>query len=166
MAEKLVLDSTIIPKGSHMSLTPPVQLATSDEDILACHPVMHELRPHIDKEEFVSRVRAQAQVNDFQLAYLRNQNLIVAVAGFRIGYNLAWGHYLYVDDLVTRATHRSQGFGAILLRWLHDFARKAGCDQLHLDSGLQRKGAHQFYERHQMPNTALHFASAVKPNSA
>ena len=149
-----------------MSLTPPVQLATSDEDILACHQVMHELRPHIDEEEFVSRVRAQAQVNDFQLAYLRDQNLIVAVAGFRIGYNLAWGHYLYVDDLVTRTTHRSQGFGAILLRWLHDFARKAGCDQLHLDSGLQRKGAHQFYERHGMPNTSLHFASVVKPNSA
>ena len=149
-----------------MSLTPPVQLATSDEDILACHQVMHELRPHIDEEEFVSRVRAQAQVNDFQLAYLRDQNLIVAVAGFRIGYNLAWGHYLYVDDLVTRTTHRSQGFGAILLRWLHDFARKAGCDQLHLDSGLQRKGAHQFYERHGMPNTSLHFASVIKPNSA
>jgi GNAT superfamily N-acetyltransferase len=111
-------------------------------------------------------VRAQAQVNDFQLAYLRDQNLIVAVAGFRIGYNLAWGHYLYVDDLVTRATHRSQGFGAILLRWLHDFARRAGCDQLHLDSGHQRKGAHQFYERHEMPSTALHFASAIKPNSA
>ncbi len=166
MAEKLVLDSTIIPKRSHMSLTPPVQLATSDEDILACHQVMHELRPHIDEEEFVSRVHAQAQVNDFQLAYLRDQNLIVAVAGFRIGYNLAWGHYLYVDDLVTRTTHRSQGFGAILLRWLHDFARKAGCDQLHLDSGLQRKGAHQFYERHGMPNTSLHFASVIKPNSA
>ena len=166
MAEKLVLDSTIIPKRSHMSLTPPVQLATSDEDILACHQVMHELRPHIDEEEFVSRVHAQAQVNDFQLAYLRDQNLIVAVAGFRIGYNLAWGHYLYVDDLVTRATHRSQGFGAILLRWLHDFARKAGCNQLHLDSGLQRKGAHQFYERHGMPNTSLHFASVIKPNSA
>jgi len=166
LAEKLVLDSTIIPKRSHMSLTPPVQLATSDEDILACHQVMHELRPHIDEEEFVSRVRAQAQVNDFQLAYLRDQNLIVAVAGFRIGYNLAWGHYLYVDDLVTRTTHRSQGFGAILLRWLHDFARKAGCDQLHLDSGLQRKGAHQFYERHGMPNTSLHFASVIKPNSA
>ena len=149
-----------------MSLTPPVQLATSDEDILACHQVMHELRPHIDEEEFVSRVRAQAQVNDFQLAYLRDQNLIVAVAGFRIGYNLAWGHYLYVDDLVPRTTHRSQGFGAILLRWLHDFARKAGCDQLHLDSGLQRKGAHQFYERHGMPNTSLHFASVIKPNSA
>jgi len=166
LAEKLVLDSTIIPKRSHMSLTPPVQLATSDEDILACHQVMHELRPHIDEEEFVSRVHAQAQVNDFQLAYLRDQNLIVAVAGFRIGYNLAWGHYLYVDDLVTRTTHRSQGFGAILLRWLHDFARKAGCDQLHLDSGLQRKGAHQFYERHGMPNTSLHFASVIKPNSA
>ena len=166
MAEKVVLDSTIIPKRSRMSLTPPVQLATSDEDILACHQVMHELRPHIDEEEFVSRVHAQAQVNDFQLAYLRDQNLIVAVAGFRIGYNLAWGHYLYVDDLVTRTTHRSQGFGAILLRWLHDFARKAGCNQLHLDSGLQRKGAHQFYERHGMPNTSLHFASVIKPNSA
>ena len=166
MAEKLVLASTIIPNRSRMSLTPTVQLAISDEDILACHPVMHELRPHIDEQEFASRVRAQEQVNDFQLAYVRSQDLVVAVAGFRIGYNLAWGHYLYVDDLVTRTTHRSQGFGAMLLRWLHDFAREAGCEQVHLDSALQRKGAHQFYERHGMPNTSLHFHSVIRSNSA
>ena len=72
-----------------MSVTPTVQLATSNEEIVACHPVMHELRPRINEQDFVSRVRAQAQVNAFQLAYVRDQDLIVAVAGFRIGYNLA-----------------------------------------------------------------------------
>ena len=166
MVEKLAAASTNIDKLGCMSVTPTVQLATSDEEIVACHPVMHELRPHIDEQEFASRVRAQEQVNDFQLAYVRSQDLVVAVAGFRIGYNLAWGHYLYVDDLVTRTTHRSQGFGAILLRWLHDFAREAGCEQVHLDSALQRKGAHQFYERHGMPNTSLHFHSVIRSNSA
>jgi len=166
LAEKLATASTSIDSTECMSSTPTIHLATSNEEIAACHPVMHELRPHINEQEFVSRVRAQTQANDFQMAYVRNKELIVAVAGFRIGYNLAWGRYLYVDDLVTRATHRSQGFGAILLRWLHDFAREAGCEQMHLDSGLHRKGAHQFYERHGMPNTSLHFHSVIKSNSA
>ena len=42
-----------------MPATLTIHLATSDEEIVACHSDMHELRPHIDEQEFVSRVRAQ-----------------------------------------------------------------------------------------------------------
>ena len=82
MVEKLAAASTNIDKLGCMSVTPTVQLATSDEEIVACHPVMHELRTHIDEQEFVARVRAQAQVDAFQLAYVRDQDLIVAVEVF------------------------------------------------------------------------------------
>ena len=83
----------------------------------------------------------------YQLAALVDHDEIAAVAGFRIGENLAWGRFLYVDDLVTRAERRSSGYGAALLNWLKDFAAKAHCHQLHLDSGAWRKDAHRFYER-------------------
>ena len=61
----------------------------------------------------------------------------VAVAGFRVGENLAWGRFLYVDDLVTLSAHRSKGYGSKLLTWLKAFAVREGCMQLHLDSGIQ-----------------------------
>lgn len=65
----------------------------------------------------------------------------------RLGENLAWGRFLYVDDLVTLPERRSAGHGAALLRWLLEHARRAGRDELHLDSGIQREDAQRFYRR-------------------
>jgi GNAT superfamily N-acetyltransferase len=91
---------------------------------------------------------------------------VVAVAGFRVGKNLAWGRFLYVDDLVTLPSHRSNGFGTRLLAWLQEFAVKAGRAQMHLDSGIQRKEAHRFYEREGMSMTSFHFVENIAPDKA
>lgn len=89
----------------------------------------------------------------------------VAAAGFRLSENLAWGRFLYVDDLVTRSEYRSKGYGTTLLSWLKDYAAQAGCVQLHLDSGIQRKDAHRFYEREGLCVAGYHFSQgiALKP---
>lgn len=123
-----------------------ILVATTDTEIAACYPVMRELRPHIAEGQFLSRVRSQENVG-YRLVYVQALNNVVAVAGFRIGENMAWGRFLYVDDLVTLSEHRSKGYGAELLSWLKQQAAKEGCEQLHLDSGMQRKEAHRFYER-------------------
>lgn len=133
-----------------------ILFATSDTDILACYPVMRELRPRIAKDEFLIRVRRQQQ-SGYRLAFARETGEAVAVAGFRIGENLAWGRFLYVDDLVTLASHRSQGHGATLVAWLQDYAREHDCAQLHLDSGLQRIQAHRFYKREGISASGYHF---------
>ena len=51
----------------------------------------------------------------YRLAFVQDTDGVVAVAGFRVGENLAWGRFLYVDDLVTLPSHRSKGYGAKLL---------------------------------------------------
>ena len=121
---------------------------------------MRELRPQLDETTFVSKVRNLEQ-SGYLLAYLQEHEEIVSVAGFRLGESLAWGRYLYIDDLVTRSNHRSRGFGSRLLSWLTTFAEEQGCDQLHLDSGVQRKDAHRFYQRGGMPVASYHFAKSV-----
>lgn len=142
-----------------------IHVATTDTEIAACYPVMRELRPHVAEEQFLSRVRSQESTG-YRLAYLLEANGVVAVAGFRVGENLAWGHFLYVDDLVTLSQHRSKGYGAYLLSWLKEKAEKEGCEQMHLDSGIQRKEAHRFYEREGMTMASLHFAEKIAPNEA
>jgi hypothetical protein len=71
-----------------------IKLAKTDSEITACYPVMRELRSHISEESFVSRVRDQEK-SGYRLAYVQENNRSVAVAGFRIGENLAWGRFLY-----------------------------------------------------------------------
>lgn len=137
-----------------------IHLAVTDAEIAACYPVMHELRPHLSPDDFLARVQRQNNAG-YRLAYAQANDRPAAVAGFRLGENLAWGRFLYVDDLVTLSAHRSQGYGARLLDWLRDYALREGCDQLHLDSGMQRVDAHRFYEREGMLRAGYHFAQTL-----
>jgi GNAT superfamily N-acetyltransferase len=134
-----------------------IQLANTDSEIAACYAVMRELRPHIAESDFLPQVRRQ-QRSGYRVAFVRGERGAVAVAGFRIGENLAWGRFLYVDDLVTLPAERSHGHGGRLLSWLREHAVKEGCEQLHLDSGVQREDAHRFYLREGMVMASLHFA--------
>jgi GNAT superfamily N-acetyltransferase len=138
-----------------------IQIAATNDDIAACYLVMRELRPHLGEQEFLSRVLAQ-QAAGYRLACLRAEGTPVAVAGFRIGENLAWGRHLYVDDLVTLPDYRSKGCGAALLEWLRTHAVDQGCGQLHLDSGLQREAAHRFYEHEGMTKGGFHFVEIIQ----
>ena len=136
-----------------------IKIKTEDE-IKACFIVLAQLRLHIKYEEFVERILSQFK-DGYKLAAVLDDNNIVAVAGYQLSENLAWGKYLYVEDLITNQKHRSHGFGKLLLSWLHDEARKKQCDQLHLDSGVQRKDAHRFYEREGMTFASQHYVSQL-----
>lgn len=147
-----------------MSLPTEIRIASTDAEIASCFPVMRELRPLLTAETFVARVRQQ-ELRGYCLAFRAADGVTVAAAGFRILDNLAWGRFLYVDDLVTLASERSHGHGSALLAWLEAFAADNGCDELHLDSGVQRLDAHRFYDREGMARTCLHFAKAVGKES-
>ena len=123
------------------------RIASTDEEIARCYPAMSALRPHIAESEFVPLVR-KMQSEGYRLAFIESGDDVVAVAGYRISTNLHLGKNLYVDDLSTLPGARSCGHGAALLDWLREQADDAGCDALHLDSGVQRDRAHRFYFRH------------------
>ena len=62
-----------------------------------------------------------------------------------------------VDELVTAGRDRAKGYGGRLVDWLVELAKKEGCAQCHLDSGVQRHGAHRFYLQKRMDITSYHF---------
>lgn len=133
-----------------------VALAQSPEEIHLCYPVMAQLRPQYGLEPFVSQVTEQMKTG-YHLAYLIDDNIIKSVAGFRINTNLAWGKYLYIEDLVSDEKYRSSGSGSALFEWLVDYAKYNQCRQLHLDSGVQRHHAHRFYIKMGMDISSHHF---------
>jgi len=134
-----------------------IRLAETREEVARCHPVIYELRPHLELEPFVEQVERQKK-EGYRLAFLEDADAVQACAGFRIVEHLAWGRTLYIDDLVTNSSTRSRGHGHALIAWLKARAWEAGCAQLHLDSGVQRFAAHRFYLRERMDIIAHHFA--------
>lgn len=134
-----------------------IAVAATEEEIRRCYPVMHELRSHlVDEKEFRDRVVLQ-QKQGYQLAFLESDGEVRAVAGYRFLESLFSGKNLYVDDLVTRDSDRSCGYGGELLDWLVTQARANNCETLELDSGVQRFDAHGFYFSKRMSISSYHF---------
>lgn len=130
------------------------------------HQAMRALRTAYEREqEFVEHVDGVLRPAGYRLigAFILDRAQAVAVAGFRTGDSLAWGHYLYVDDLSTAPDARRQGHAGALLDWLLDEGRRLGCDQLHLDSGTgaERFDAHRLYHSHGLAIHSHHFARGL-----
>ena len=133
-----------------------IRLAKEDHEIESCYPVMAQLRPHVAAEEFLPRVKKQAAIAGYQIAYLIDGD-VKSVAGFRMSECLAWGKFLYVDDFVSGESEQSKGYGGKLFDWLVNHAQEKRCDQFHLDSAVQRFGAHRLYLMKRMIIEGHHF---------
>lgn len=131
--------------------------AISDEQILATRDVMRQLRPNIATDDYLPTVKRMVQNDEYHLIALYENGIVRAVAGYRFMEMLYCGKILYVDDLNTDENARSKGHGKKLMEWLKAEARKQGCAQLHLDSGVQREAAHRFYFRERLTVNAYHF---------
>jgi ribosomal protein S18 acetylase RimI-like enzyme len=124
---------------------------------------MHELRPALaSRDEFVERVDERQRPGGYRLvaSMPADDSPAVAVAGFRMGQNLAWGRHLYIDDLSTLPQARRQGHARRLLAWLHDEAARSGAAEVHLDSGVgaDRATAHRLYFTAGYRISSYHFA--------
>jgi GNAT superfamily N-acetyltransferase len=124
---------------------------------------MRELRPQFDTlERFVEQVNERQRPMGYRLLASFDGEEVAAAAGFRTGHSLAWGHFLYVDDLVTLSTARRRGHAGRLLDWCTAEARRLGCDQIHLDSGTHRHDAHRLYLQSGYDITGFHFTIPVE----
>lgn len=142
--------------------TTEIQMATNSEQIRSCYHVMQQLRPHLTSEQsFVEQVQRQLE-DGYHLAFIKDEEKVRALAGFRFLEFLAWGKVVYIDDLVSDMATRKKGYGKKILSWVINEAKKAKYDQVHLDSGPQRHDAHRLYLNHGFKIIGHHFALDLK----
>ncbi len=128
---------------------------------------MLALRPHVGSaDEFVRLVDEVQRPAGYRLIgyFVEGREQAVAAAGFRVNDYLAWGHSLYCDDLSTLPEHRGHGYAAALLDWMMQEARRLGCGQFHLDSGVaaDRESAHRLYFNKRMRISSYHFSRPLR----
>lgn len=139
-----------------------IQQINTTEQIRSCYQVMRQLRPHLTNEQaFVEQIKRQI-AEGYKLICFQDEEKVRAVAGYRFLECLAWGKILYIDDLITDAEARRNGHGTTLLKWIIDQAKKANCDQVHLDSGPHSYDAHRLYLNHGFKIVAHHFGLDFK----
>lgn len=122
-----------------------IELQTQEE-ILEAFPVMNQLRTHLDETTYLDLVTEAKEIDMYRLFALYNQGEIVAVTGFKPMITLYYGRFVWVCDLVTDNSKRSNGYGEKLLSFVHEWAKENGYESVALSSGLKRIDAHRFYE--------------------
>ena len=134
-----------------------VHLLQSNLELDKVAEVLLQLRPQYDLQGLKVQIEKQQEAG-YQIAYVKQSEEILCVAGFVVGEKLAWGKYIYIDDLVTNEASRSTGAGSLIINWFKQYAKEIDCQQLHLDSGVQRFSAHRFYLRERFDIGSHHFS--------
>ncbi|MCB1888858.1 MAG: GNAT family N-acetyltransferase [Rhodocyclaceae bacterium] len=113
--------------------------------VATAEAVHRQLRPMLPAD-YAGRIAAVcASGARLQAALLGDA--VAGLALWRIVENTFEGRRLFVDDLVTDEALRGRGVGKALIGWLAETGRRAGCQVLALESGVQRSRAHAFYFR-------------------
>jgi GNAT superfamily N-acetyltransferase len=118
-----------------------------------------ELRTQIEGDylDLIARLFADGT----HLTQLVDGGEVQAIAVWR-GYHTTYdGRRFEVDDLVTRASARSRGYGATMIREMERKARLLGCGTVALNSGTHRLRAHKFYFREGFAIAAFHFTKSL-----
>ncbi len=116
-------------------------------DLERCYPVMKELRPQLTFEDYLSIYEQSHSADGYEIVAIENENRIRAVMGYRFLSDFVRGKHVYIDDLVSTESARSQGLGAELLKFAEELARTNGCKSLRLCTGLENEGGMKFYDR-------------------
>ncbi len=140
-----------------------VQQATDINSILKCFDVLHVLRPHLEKENFVNLIQGMIS-RGYNLIFIEENGRAIAAAGFRLTEHLAWGKPIYIDDLSTLPEARKKGLATTLLDYICSRAKELGYTQIHLDSGCNenRYEAHRLYFKYGFNITSHHFALKIR----
>lgn len=123
--------------------------------LLAGEPLHRQLRPALEAD-YPTQIERLIP-DGARLAQIVDDGEVRAIALWRVFETTYCGRRLEIEDLVSDEAHRSKGYGAAMLRWLHDQAMVLGCPTTTLISGTHRTRAHRFYFREGYAITAFHF---------
>ena len=135
--------------------------AETDDQIAATFEVMQQLRPHLERTQYVPMIRSLMASDGLRLLAVLEDNIVRAVASYRVMNMLYCGSLLYIDDLVADERVRSRGYGAKLIAKLKDEGRALGCSEIQLISRVTREQAHRFYFREGFGIECFHFRSKL-----
>lgn len=122
-------------------------VARTKDELEKCFPVMKELRPHLNIDDYISIYDKSHKSDGYEIVAIKINNNVVAVMGYRILFDYVRGKHIYIDDLVSTAAARSKGFGAELLSYAESVAKDLDCKTLRLCTGIENERGVKFYEK-------------------
>lgn len=130
-------------------------------EIKECFEVMKALRPKLTSvQDFAEQILRQQQ-SAYRILAVKENEKVVALAGYRELESLVHGKFIYVDDLVTEPESRGKNYGHHLLKEIGIIAQTKGKSAVVLDTGMANCMAQKFYYREGMIALGMHFVRSL-----
>lgn len=133
-----------------------LKFTNTDIEIQRCFPVMQQLVPTLEQDQFLKHVRNKENYG-YTLLALENDNEIIGVSGVRFYAYFAIGKFLIIDDFVIDKKQHRNGWGTKMFHDIAAFAKENNCSEIHLESSTDLTQAHRFYKTLNMIHSHHHF---------
>ena len=138
---------------------------TKEEEILANYDILRLLYsadkyPHMSRE-FYSEMIPELMKNGYRQVAVLIDEKIVGVSSFEVITRLYMGRIMRVNDLVILEDYRGRGIGRKLIEYIKEQSIADNCNAMVLDTGIERKDAHKFYEKLGFKIHAHHYIKRV-----
>lgn len=140
-----------------------IKTAQDLSDLEKFFPLLKELRPLLSWDEFLNIYEAAHKKDQYELVGFFEGDLLVGLMGHRVLDDFVRGRHLYIDDLVTKESHRSTGLGKTMLEYAIEHAKEINCPGgLRLCTGLDNDRGIKFYEKNGWKARAYAFTFKFK----
>ena len=117
------------------------------QELDIAYALVQELRSALSYEEFENLIYDMRH-EEYKMFGIFEKDALIVYSGLKVQVNLYHQRHIFVDDLITKQTHRFQGYGKEMLLYIDDYAKINMCNKVVLNSGFQRSDAHHFYENY------------------
>jgi ribosomal protein S18 acetylase RimI-like enzyme len=145
-----------------MGNTCQVKPVKTAHEIQQCWEVASLLRPHLDKNKWLSVILEMMQNEKYCIAAIMDDDKIVAFAGYRNMTSLHSGDIVYIDDLFTLESYRGRGLASQLLSYVNTIAKSNNKDAVVLDTNFNNNTAQKLYLKNGFQLTALHLSCYLR----
>lgn len=134
------------------------------EQAALAYELIKELRPKLSQNDFETLSQEAKNRDDYKLVGLFEENVCLAIMGYRVLYDLVHGKHLYIDDLVVTAKRRSKGLGKLLLDFAEHQSQKLNCKTLRLCTSTENLDGIRFYQKNEWQQRAVVFKKTTSTN--
>lgn len=136
---------------------------STEKDVSECRRLTEILEDcEFDEKEFADIYLSQLNSGMYVCLLYEEEEKIQAMLNMRIERQL---HHrkpvAAILEFVVDPLARGRGIGTALFSYACDYAQKAGCEQIELETSLWRKKAHRFYEASGMIADHLYFTKKL-----
>jgi len=130
------------------------------KELYTAYDVLKQLRVNLSYKEFEDLIYEMRDM-EYKMIGIFDGEELITYAGVNIQTNLYHKRHLFIYELVTDEKYRGKKYGEMMLDYLHDYAKMGMCENIVLSSGLEKKAAHRFYEKHNFTKKSFVYLKSV-----